>query len=105
MRLIELTPAEKNMNATSGTLALGYAKRAIIQVTMDGNATYEVAVKAPVAVTGTCSKNSCGAVLSDLGAEEFNLGAGQKWAAWRVYNAATAATGTATDKIIAQLQG
>jgi hypothetical protein len=105
LRYKYLDSAEKNMNATSGTLCVSPCRLAKVQVILDGNAGYDVAVKPTDNIIGTCSKNSAAAVLTNLGAEPFKFGYGTHYIAWRVYNGATAATGTATDKIIGERDG
>lgn len=98
--------AVKSMNATSGTIPVSNGRQVNVQVNLDGNAAYEVAVLPVDAATGTCSKANCAAVLSDLGTYEASKKLyGGYYIAWRMYNGATGAAGTAEDKIMVERYG
>lgn len=93
------------INHTSGTISLGACRRIYAQTVLDTNSGYEVAVKPSQSATATCSKASCVGVVSNNGTQECNLGPGNWYLAYRVYNGATAATGGAADRIVIQKQG
>jgi hypothetical protein len=87
--------------ATSGTIACGHAERVNLQIFMDTNNTYEVAVLPTKSAAGTASKSNCAAILSDNGTYECKrIGAGvNNWyLAYRVYSGYTAGAGGANDK-------
>lgn len=91
-----------NFDADAGTIACGTTARKInMQVTLDTNSGYEIAVKPVTSSTATASKQSCSAILSDLGTYECLRPAGgrrQWYMAYRVYNGATAGSGGADDQ-------
>ncbi len=97
----------KNLTTTAGTVNCGTVRVVDAQASLDGNSSYEVALKASMSGAATASKNNCNAVLSDLGAESFVRpgGYGTWYLAYRMYNGATAARGTATDKLVATKRG
>lgn len=91
-----------NLVATAGTIACGKARAVNLQIFLDTNATYEVAVLPTTSAAGTASKNNCTAVLTDNGMYECLRPAGGSanwYLARRVYNAsATGSSGGAADK-------
>lgn len=89
------------LTATAGTIACSTARRANFQVTLDSNDSYEVVVSPVRSATGTCSKNNCAGIVTNLGTYEGlkpTAGCNNWWLAYRVYNGATAAAGGASDK-------
>jgi len=92
---------------TAGTVPCGKAEQVNFQVFLDGNSSYEVAAMQVQAAAATASKGNCSAVLKDSEVFEAIRPAGPEnwWLAWRVYNGASAITGTANDKYAAEKLG
>ena len=90
--------------ATSGTIAVTKCRVANIQAVMDGSG-YDVALLPSTSAAATCSKNSCAAVISNLGTYEARMRNSNYYIAYRVYNGATAATGATGDNLIVERLG
>lgn len=86
----------------TGTIACGNAVIGNLQVFLDSNSTFDIAVKPTTSATGTASKNNCSAVLTDNGCYEVArpaAGVRTNWyLAYRVYNGSTAGSAGDYDK-------
>lgn len=91
-------PVMDELTATSGTVAISRCRQANIQwLASDTSSSYRVALMPVAANTGTCSRENCAALLSNLGAYECRDMGRNYWVAWQVYNGETPITGTAGD--------
>ncbi len=108
--LRQMTPVNGTFAAVSGTINCGNARIVNLQVIMDTNSTYEVAARVTTSATGTVSKSSMAACLSDSGSWETKrpsgAGGSDWYIAYKTYNGASAATATsANDKYCAERYG
>ncbi len=99
--LRQMAPVNGTFSAVSGTINCGNARIVNMQVVMDTNSTYEVTVRATTDASGTVSKNSMAACISDGGAWETirpsGAGGSDWYIAYKTYNGASAATGTSSN--------
>ncbi|MFA5376446.1 MAG: hypothetical protein WC455_11940 [Dehalococcoidia bacterium] len=108
--LRQLNSKNGTFAAVSGTVNCGNARIVSMQVVLDGNSTYEVAVRATTSATGTVGKDSMAACISDNGVwgtiRPSGAGANDWYLAYKTYNGATAATATsANDKYAVERWG
>ena len=89
---------------TAGTIRLPTGCRsALVSLGLAANAGYTVAVKQSVSASATASKANCSRILATLNTGDTNIigrpaGAGIWYLAFRIYNGATAAAGSSSDK-------
>lgn len=102
-----LGTANGKLATATGTIACGNARQVNMQVTLDSNSGYEIAVLPITSASGTTSKITCAAVLSNLGTYEAvkPAGSGNWWLAWASYNGATATAGTTNDRYVVEKLG
>lgn len=91
-----------NFTATTGTINCSNAREVNLEIVMDVNSGYEVAMKPTTSAAGTASKTNFDAVVTDNGTYETPRPAGSGSSAWyiayQVYNGAAAANGSTGDK-------
>jgi hypothetical protein len=101
-------PVVTSLSGTTGTMNLGRCQAVDIQAVLDGNPSYEVALKVSSQATATASKDSCDAVLSNNGTTDplpLPPGATTKYVAYHVYSGTGVASTSSYDKLVATRLG